>query len=158
MAANFQSGHDDGLQGTVTLLGGPELLGCQIADPYQAHRLIVAGLPIRTALHLIRTFRILQAGQSGLAALGVSRRTIQRWHQAPATRRLSRAQSERIWILAESLTLTTRILGSRHEAENWLESRIPALNHRRPIELLATSMGAKLVGHHLQRVERGVYT
>ena len=76
----------------------------------------------------------------------------------PATRRLSQEQSERIWVLAATLICAAAVLGSKREAERWLGRPITALSGRRPIELLATSLGKKLVTDHVLRMEYGVYT
>lgn len=158
MAPSSQSADDDTLRRTVTLLGGARALGHQILDPYEAHGLIFAGLPVGVALRLIRSFPILHDDPKGHVALGVSRRTIKRWRMAPRSKRLSRAQSERIWLLAETLGQAVRVLGSQAEVEIWLGSRQPALDRHRPIDLLGTSVGASLVAAYLGRVERGVYT
>lgn len=149
---------DVSLLGPVTLLGGAKALGPSILDAYGAHRLTLAGLPIHAALRLIRAFSTLQNDPEGPLALGVSRRTIKRWRMAPRSKRLSRAQSERVWMLAETLAEAVRVLGSQAEVDRWLGSRQPALDHHRPIELLGTSVGARLVAAYLARAERGVYT
>ena len=49
------------------------------------------------------------------------------------------------------------MLGSRTEAEQWLERPAIGLNQRRPIDLLATTAGVEIVENYLERIEHGVY-
>jgi putative toxin-antitoxin system antitoxin component (TIGR02293 family) len=56
------------------------------------------------------------------------------------------------------LAKATRVLGSQEEAEQWLKRPAIGLNRRRPIDLLTTRVGAKLVEIYLGRLEYGVYT
>jgi putative toxin-antitoxin system antitoxin component (TIGR02293 family) len=83
---------------------------------------------------------------------------IERRKKRGAAKPLSRAQSGRIWKFAEILAKATAVLGSQEEAEHWLERPAIGLDQRRPIDLLATPAGAKLVEDLLTRVEFGVYT
>ena len=59
---------------------------------------------------------------------------------------------------AKILAKATAVLGSEQEVEQWLERPAIGLNQRRPIDLLATPAGAKIVEDFLTRVEFGVYT
>jgi putative toxin-antitoxin system antitoxin component (TIGR02293 family) len=59
--------------------------------------------------------------------------------------------------LAEILAKATAVLGSQQEAERWLEQPAIGLDQRRPIDLLATPAGAKIVEDFLTRAEFGVY-
>ena len=58
---------------------------------------------------------------------------------------------------AEILAKASAILGSREDAERWLESPAIALNRQRPIDLLATRTGAEIVENFLSQLEYGVY-
>jgi putative toxin-antitoxin system antitoxin component (TIGR02293 family) len=82
---------------------------------------------------------------------------IQRRKTGSAAKPLNREQSGRTWKFAEILAKGTAVLGSRQEAEQWLERPTIGLNQRRPIDLLTTPAGAKLVEDFLTRVEFGVY-
>ena len=59
---------------------------------------------------------------------------------------------------AEILAKATRVLGSQEEAEQWLKRPAIGLDRRRPVDLLTTPAGAKLVETYLGRLEYGVYT
>jgi putative toxin-antitoxin system antitoxin component (TIGR02293 family) len=56
------------------------------------------------------------------------------------------------------LARVTRVLGSQEEVEQWLGRPAIGLNRQRPIDLLTTPAGAKLVETYLGRLEYGVYT
>jgi putative toxin-antitoxin system antitoxin component (TIGR02293 family) len=89
-------------------------------------------------------------------AVGISLRTFQRRKADPA-KLLNREQSGRTWKFAEILAKATVVLGSRAEAEQWLERPAMGLNQRRPIDLLATTAGVEIVENYLERIEHGVY-
>jgi putative toxin-antitoxin system antitoxin component (TIGR02293 family) len=59
---------------------------------------------------------------------------------------------------SEILVKATAVLGSQEEAERWLERPAIGLEQRRPIDLLATPAGVRLVEELLGRIEYGVYT
>jgi len=69
-----------------------------------------------------------------------------------------REQSGRAWIVVETLATDTEVFGSQQEAEQWLERPAIGLDQRRPIDLLATPAGVKIVEDFLGRLEYGVYT
>ena len=58
----------------------------------------------------------------------------------------------------EIITRATDILGCRDEAIVWMTRPAMALDQRRPIDLLETAAGVKLVKDHLTRMGYGVYT
>ena len=89
-------------------------------------------------------------------AIGVGLRTLQRRKLEPG-KRLSVEQSGQVWMFAEVLARAEAVFGSRADAEAWLERPAIGLDQRRPIELLATRVGARLVEDHLGRLEFGVY-
>jgi putative toxin-antitoxin system antitoxin component (TIGR02293 family) len=75
----------------------------------------------------------------------------------PPARPLSLEQSGRTWKFAEILARATAVFGSQQEAEQWLERPAIGLDQRRPLDLLATQAGVRLVEDFLQRLEYGVY-
>jgi putative toxin-antitoxin system antitoxin component (TIGR02293 family) len=56
---------------------------------------------------------------------------------------------------ADILAKATALLGSQEEAERWLEWPAMGLDRRRPIDLLLTPGGAKLVEEFLGRLDHG---
>jgi len=60
--------------------------------------------------------------------------------------------------LAEILAKATAVLGSKEDAEQWLEKPAIGLDQRKPMDLLATPAGVEMVEDYLGRLEYGVYT
>jgi putative toxin-antitoxin system antitoxin component (TIGR02293 family) len=144
------------LQRVAALLGGPGVLRHALRGPLDAHELLAEGLPGEALLHLVGQLLRLQTSASLEKAMGMSLRTFQRHKTAP-TKPLSQEQSGRTWKFAEILAKATTVFGSQEEAEQWLERPAIGLEQRRPLDLLATPAGVKLVEDHLERLEYGVY-
>ena len=58
---------------------------------------------------------------------------------------------------AELSSKAEDVLGTRERAVEWMLEPAMALAHRRPIELLTTSVGAQLVEDVIERMRYGVY-
>jgi putative toxin-antitoxin system antitoxin component (TIGR02293 family) len=138
-----------------TLLGGRRVLGSKIASDFEAHELINRGLPGRALTSLIETLHIPASEVS--EAVGLSLRTVQRHISTPGGL-LDAQQSGRAWKFAEVVAKATRVLGSQDEAEQWLKRPAIGLDQQRPIALLTTPAGVKLVDDYLGRLEYDVYT
>lgn len=54
--------------------------------------------------------------------------------------------------------LAAHVLGSQALAAHWLQRSAPALDGRRPSELLTTEAGVQAVRELLMRIEYGVYS
>ena len=141
----------------VDILGGPSILKWKLKGPLDAHELLLRGLPGAAWIHLVDSLALLHDPVSLEKAVGISLRTFQR-RKADPTKLLSPEQSGRAWKFAEILAKATAVLGSRTEAEQWLERPAIGLDQRRPIDLLATTAGVEIVENHLERIEYGVYT
>lgn len=144
------------IEQVAVLLGGRRILHSQPNSRMDVHDIIVRGLPTSALKHLVEGIEMLRQPASMEKALGISLRTFQRHRDAPA-KPLSQEQSGRIWEFAEILAKATSVLGSRQEAEGWLVRPAIALEQRRPLDLLATPGGRRLVEELLERMEYGVY-
>ena len=138
------------------ILGGPKVLKWRLKGPLDAHEMLLRGLPGAALTHLVDNLVLLHDPVLLEKAVGISWRTFQRRKANPA-RLLSGEQSGRTWKFAEILAKATAVLGSRTEAERWLDRPAIGLDHRRPIDLLATTAGVEIVENHLERIEHGVY-
>jgi putative toxin-antitoxin system antitoxin component (TIGR02293 family) len=139
------------------LLGGERVLRRALRHPLDLHEALMEGLPGAALVHLVEHLVTLRSRASLEKAVGMSLRTLQRRKGDPA-QRLSPEQSGRTWQFAEILARATALLGSQEEAEQWLERPALGLDQRRPIDLLATPAGVRLVEDFLTRLEHGVYT
>jgi putative toxin-antitoxin system antitoxin component (TIGR02293 family) len=144
------------LQAIVRLLGGRQTVPHPVKTPLDVHEVLVRGLPPAALQSLVDNLVVIRSPASLEQAIGMSIRTIQR-RKRGAKKPLSREQSGRTWKFAEILATATAVLGSQEEAEQWLERPAIGLDQRRPIDLLATPAGAKLVEDFLTRLEFGVY-
>jgi putative toxin-antitoxin system antitoxin component (TIGR02293 family) len=140
----------------VDILGGPKVLKWQLKGPLDAHEMLLRGLPGAALTHLLGNLGLLHDRGSLEKAVGISWRTLKGRKANPA-QLLSREQSGRTWKFAEILAKATAVLGSRAEAEQWLERPAIGLDQHRPIDLLATAAGVEIVENHLERIEYGVY-
>jgi putative toxin-antitoxin system antitoxin component (TIGR02293 family) len=139
------------------ILGGPKVLKWTLRSPLDAHELLLRGLPGAALTHLVTSLVLLHDPVSLGKAVGISLRTLQRRKAEPG-RLLNPEQSSRTWKFAEILAKATAVLGSRAEAEQWLERPAIGLDRHRPIDLLATIAGAEIVENYLERIAYGVYT
>jgi putative toxin-antitoxin system antitoxin component (TIGR02293 family) len=144
------------LQKTLELLGGRKILGSAVESELDAHELLHHGLPRAALNSLVDNLHVISVDEAS-EALGVSVRTLQRHKNTPAEH-LDVQQSGRTWKFAEILAKATRVLGSQDEAELWLKRPAIGLDRQRPVDLLTTPAGAKLVETYLGRLEYGVYT
>jgi putative toxin-antitoxin system antitoxin component (TIGR02293 family) len=139
-----------------TLLGGRQVLGSMIESDLEAHELLQRGLPRGALISLIEKLHDIPVIEVS-EALGMSLRTLQR-HKSTPVEHLDVQQSGRAWKFAEILTKATRVLGSQDEAEQWLRRPAIGLDRQRPVDLLTTPAGVKLVEDYLERLEYDVYT
>jgi putative toxin-antitoxin system antitoxin component (TIGR02293 family) len=145
------------LQRVADLLGGPRVLRHPLREQFDAHELLLHGLPPTALHHLLDHLSVLRRTDSLEKAVGMSLRTVQR-RKSGSAKRLTPEQSGRIWKFAQILAKATGLLGSQPEAERWLESPAIGLNQHRPIDLLSTPAGIEMVEDYLGRLEYGVYT
>jgi putative toxin-antitoxin system antitoxin component (TIGR02293 family) len=145
------------LQSQVTgLLGGAAVFGRSLGTgALDAHFLIEAGIPNRAVDHLVHSLKVM--GQESIEqAIGISLRTLQRKEKKPREL-LSHEQAGRAWQFAELLAKATVVFGAQDAAEQWFERPAIGLNQKRPIDLLTTPAGVKVVEDHLERLAYGVY-
>ncbi len=140
----------------VDMLGGRKVLKAAPASRAEVHELIQSGLPTRSVSALVGGATLLSTQQM-LDAIGISLRTFQRL-KLERDGSLSREQSDRAWRLSELLVKASELFGSKQEAELWFDTPAPALDRKKPIELMSSSVGARMVEQLLGRIEHGVYT
>jgi putative toxin-antitoxin system antitoxin component (TIGR02293 family) len=88
--------------------------------------------------------------------LNINIRTMQRY-KSSSHHVYKPIQSERIFELAEVVTLGDEVFDSREHFILWLNTPSPALGDEKPIDLLDSSYGKDLVMAELQRIEYGVF-
>jgi putative toxin-antitoxin system antitoxin component (TIGR02293 family) len=137
----------------LELLGYRGIVGRTLGDdPLKAHYLLMEGIPFSAVDHLAGSLRTISIER----ALGMSARTRQRREKKPKGT-LNHEQTGRAWKFAELLAKAMAVFGSQSEAELWFERPAIGLDQQRPIDLLATPAGVKIVEDHLDRLAYGVY-
>ncbi len=139
------------------LFGGRRTLGAATRTDMEAHALIERGLPAEAFVHFVEEVALLRDPARFEAVTGISLRTYQRRRAEPAAP-LDPVTSGRVWKFAEVLARAITVLGSRAEAEAWLQRPALALQNRLPIDLLTTPKGIEMVEALLGRIEHGTYT
>jgi putative toxin-antitoxin system antitoxin component (TIGR02293 family) len=115
--------------------------------------MIDAGLP-RGALLRARRLAAKIPTAEFLGALGISQRSLVRF-QAEPDKALNADQSERLWRFAKIFAQAKDVFGSEERAIGWIRNPVMALENRKPIELLRTSVGTQLVDDVLERIRQG---
>lgn len=129
-------------------------LGMPYDTQLQAERLLQAGLPFS----VIARFQ----SASGLTLdriKQVARLSEGSFSRRKQSGRLSPDQSERLLRISRVFELATSLHeGDQNDARQWLETPIPALGNRRPLDLAGTEPGARQVEDLIGRIEHGVVT
>jgi putative toxin-antitoxin system antitoxin component (TIGR02293 family) len=144
------------LQKISDLLGGSQILESVINTELDAHTLLRRGLRRAALNSFVDKLHFIRSNEAS-EALGMSLRTLQRLRSEPDGL-LDMQQSGRAWKFAETLVRATDVLSSQDEAEQWLRRPAMGLDQKRPIDLIATPAGARLVEDYLGRLEYDVYT
>ena len=84
----------------------------------------------------------------------IARRTLA--HRKAKEQRLNRIESERAIRVASLIALAEETFGNPAKAQNWLRRPTAALGDRRPIDLLASEPGARVVEQLLYRIAHGI--
>ena len=137
--------------GLAAMLGGREVLGREIRTDLELADVIHEGLPI-SAVEAVLASGLLAAAE--VDRLVVPRRTLARRKR----KALSTAESDRLTRAARVLSRAGEALGSTEAAGRWMRKPNRALRGARPIQLLGSDVGCRLVEKILGRVEHGVYS
>lgn len=111
--------------------------------------LVSRGLPV----HSIDALLALGIPEADIHKLVLSRRTFQRRRTARSA--LTPDESDRAERVARILALARVVLGDTPRAVNWLSTTKRRLNNRRPLDLLGSSVGTKIVEETLLQAYYG---
>jgi len=103
-----------------------------------------------------RVDKLRDAGFSADELYGIvaPRRTLSRRKERNET--LTPTESDRVIRLERISELAESVFGSRDKAQRWLRSEIVALDGLKPIELLQSETGARIVEDELIRIDFGM--
>lgn len=141
------------IEDVAELLGGRKVLRASPGSALELHDLVRAGLPY-ASMEAVSRAAGLTSLQEVSEVLGIPERTLQRRGQEG---RLSPAESERAVRLARVAQRAEEVLEDRERAHRWLRTPNRALTGKRPLDVLDTDVGARLVEDVLGRLEHTVY-
>jgi putative toxin-antitoxin system antitoxin component (TIGR02293 family) len=140
-------------QRVIQLLGGKRAIGKQVERELDFDEEIRKGFQSLVFVRFKENTRFSNAVMSRV--LGVSPRTIDRFHVVKVGERIKPAVSDRLYRVAKVVALAEDVFGSLLEAIEWLSAGQIGLGNRRPIELLETDAGTREVEEELLRIEHG---
>ena len=135
----------------VDVLGGPTVVGEPIASDLQLVEVIQRGLRRQALDHLARRSHLPLPVLA--AAVDLSVRTLQRYTPA---QRLKADATDRLVQVATLYAEGFDLFGEA-KFRHWMESSIPALGGRKPVEFITTSTGIRMLRDILGRIEHGVF-
>jgi putative toxin-antitoxin system antitoxin component (TIGR02293 family) len=134
-------------------LGGKKVLKLEVRSELDLAEAIHRGLPTR-AVDAVLASGLLDPQE--LYELVVPRRTLA--HRRERRQRLTPEQSDRLARVVRVMARAEESLGDEAKAARWLRKPNRALAGRRPIDLLESDIGARMVERLLTRIEHGVYS
>lgn len=134
-------------------LGGADVLERVVTSDHDLAALVTENIPVRAA------DRVLEQGfldTRELYELVVPRRTLTK--RRSSSGRLSIEESDRLVSVLRIVAFANEVFQDDHRAGEWLRRPNRSLGDRRPIDLLSTDAGTRLVETVLGRVDYGVYS
>ena len=131
-------------------LGGGDVLDWEVHSDADLVKVVEAGL---------RTDSLAVLAKRGvtdreIAMLVINPRTLS--HRRAKGERLTMDESDRAARLARTIALAERTFANSDKATRWLHQELRILDNRRPIDLVRTQVGARIVEDELRRIAWGV--
>ncbi len=134
-------------------LGGKKVLKRQVRSDLDLVAAIQRGLPTGAVEEVLRS-GLFEPGE--VYELVVARRTLA--HRKEKRQPLSPEQSDRLARVVRVADRAEEALGDREKAARWLRKPNRSIQRKRPIDLLESDIGARMVERALGRIEHGVYS
>jgi putative toxin-antitoxin system antitoxin component (TIGR02293 family) len=132
-------------------LGGRQLLGIEVRSEADFVKVVERGVPIGALAELTRQEAL---SPEDVDRLIIPRRTLA--HRKARAEPLNRVESERAVRVASLAALAEETFANREKAQTWLRRPTSTLGGRRPIDLLDSEPGARVVEQLLYRIGHGV--
>lgn len=134
-------------------LGGPETLGRQVKSELDLVDLVRSGLPPSALETAIRQGMLSRKEAEHLV---IPRRTLS--HRKRRRERLTTDESDKLARVARETALAEETFQNEKKAHGWMRDPNRALGGERPMDLLETEGGARLVEQILGRIAHGVFS
>jgi putative toxin-antitoxin system antitoxin component (TIGR02293 family) len=132
-------------------LGGDEILGVAIRSEADFVKVVERGVPVASLAALSRQEAL---SPEEVDRLIIPRRTLA--HRKARQQPLNRAESERAVRVASVTALADETFANQAKARTWLRRATSALGGQRPIDLLDSEPGARVVEQLLYRIGHGI--
>lgn len=132
-------------------LGGKRLLGVEVRSEADFLKVLERGVPIGALAELTRQEAL---SPEEVDRLIIPRRTLA--HRKAKDQPLNRVESERALRVASLTALAEETFANRAKAQTWLRRPTTALGGKRPIDLLDSEPGARVVEQLLYRIGYGI--
>ncbi len=126
-------------EATAEQLGGLDILGCRVLSDADMARAVELGFPVDAIDELRRT----GVTDREIGNLIIKPRTLS--HRRAKRSRLTVEESDRAARVARILALARKTFANRDKADRWLHKELSALDGRRPMDLIRTHAGARIV-------------
>jgi putative toxin-antitoxin system antitoxin component (TIGR02293 family) len=137
-------------EGASRKLGGKKLLGVEVRSEADLIPVIARGLPLESLAALVRD----GLSPQEVDRLIIPRRTLS--HRRARKEPLNQVESERALRVALITALAEDTFDDKAKADAWLRRPTRALDGRRPIDLLDSEVGGRLVEDLLYRIAHGI--
>ena len=132
-------------------LGGKRLLGLEVRAEADFLKVLERGVPVSALVELARQEAL---SPDDVDRLIIPRRTLA--HRKAKAQPLNRVESERAVRVASLTALAEETFANKDKAQKWLRRPTAPLDGRRPIDLLDTELGARVVEQLLYRIGHGI--
>lgn len=134
-------------------LGGSRVLKREVRSDLDLTEAIHEGLSYEALEHVLAADD-LEPGEA--YELVGSRRTLMRKKKERTN--LSPTESDRLSRVVRTIARAEEALGDREKAHRWLRKENRAIAGKRPLDLLTSDAGTRLVERILGRIEHGIYS
>ena len=134
---------------TAEQLGGADALGWQVLSDADMAKAVELGFSVNT----IDALRKKGVTDQEIGNLIIKPRTLS--HRRARRSRLTTEESDRAARLARVMALAGKTFANRDKADRWLHKELSPLNGRRPIDLIRTHAGARVVEDLLMSIAWG---
>jgi putative toxin-antitoxin system antitoxin component (TIGR02293 family) len=132
-------------------LGGKRLLGLEVRSEADFAKLIEVGVPVASLSELAEHEGL---GQEEIDRIIIPRRTLS--HRKAKGQPLNRAESERAIRVASITSLAEETFANPEKGRAWLRRPTTALGGKRPLDLLDSEPGGRVVEQLLYRIGHGI--
>jgi putative toxin-antitoxin system antitoxin component (TIGR02293 family) len=132
-------------------LGGKRLLGVEVRAEADFIKVLEQGVPVSALAELARQEAL---SPDDIDRLIIPRRTLA--HRKAKAQPLNRVESERAVRVASVTALAEETFANKDKAQRWLRRPTALLGGKRPLDLLDSEPGARVVEQLLYRIGHGI--